>query len=79
MYFCIEKTLNSQLVSGTDDDEDDEGLYFFTRYSISWSNAWLLSYEQTKTQVSLYVNSTEKWTGMKNTRLKMPEEDQIYV
>ena len=27
----------------------------------------------------LYVNSTEKWTGMKNTGLKMPEEDQIYV
>ena len=27
----------------------------------------------------VYVNSTEKWTGMKNTGLKMPEEDQIYV
>ena len=30
-------------------------------------------------QVLLYVNSIEKWTGMKNTGLKMPEEDQIYV
>ena len=30
-------------------------------------------------QVLLYVNSTEKWTGMKNTGLKMPEEDQIYL
>ena len=27
----------------------------------------------------LYVNSNEKWTGMKNTGLKMPEKDQIYV
>ena len=27
----------------------------------------------------LYVNSVEKWTGMKNTGLKMPEKDQIYV
>ena len=25
------------------------------------------------------VNSNEKWTGMKNTGLKMPEKDQIYV
>ena len=30
-------------------------------------------------QVLLYVHSTEKWTGMKNTGLKMPDEDQIYV
>ena len=30
-------------------------------------------------QVFLYLNSTEKWTGMKNTGLKMREEDQIYV
>ena len=30
-------------------------------------------------QVLLYVNSIEKWTGMKNTGLKMPETDQIYV
>ena len=30
-------------------------------------------------QVLLYVNSTEKWTEMKNTGFKMPEEDQIYV
>ena len=30
-------------------------------------------------QVLLYVNSIEKWTGMKNTGLKMPEADQIYV
>ena len=30
-------------------------------------------------QVLLYVNSIEKWTGMKNTGLKRPEEDQIYV
>ena len=30
-------------------------------------------------QVLLYVNSIEQWTGMKNTGLKMPEEDQIYV
>ena len=30
-------------------------------------------------QVLLYVNSTEKWTGMKNTGLKIPEKDQIYV
>ena len=29
--------------------------------------------------IFLYVNSTEKWTGMKNTWLKMPGEDQIYV
>ena len=34
---------------------------------------------QNVNQVLLYVNSTEKWTGMKNTGLKMPEEDQIYV
>ena len=27
----------------------------------------------------LYVNSIEKWTGMKNTGLKMPKKDQIYV
>ena len=27
----------------------------------------------------LYVNSIEKWTGMKNTGLKMQEADQIYV
>ena len=27
----------------------------------------------------LSVNSIEKWTGMKNTGLKMPEADQIYV
>ena len=56
------------------------------QYAISWSNAWLLSYERTETfvvtnirQVLLYVNSNEKWTGMKNTGLKMPEKDQIYV
>ena len=30
-------------------------------------------------QVLLYVNSIEKWTGMKNTGLKIPEADQIYV
>ena len=30
-------------------------------------------------QVLLYVNSNEKWTGMKNTGLKMPEKDQFYV
>ena len=30
-------------------------------------------------QVLLRVNSNEKWTGMKNTGLKMPEKDQIYV
>ena len=30
-------------------------------------------------EVLLYVNSTEKRTGMKNTGLKMPEEDEIYV
>ena len=62
---------------------------FFTvrfQYGISWSNAWLLSYERTETfvvtnirQVLLYVNSNEKWTGMKNTGLKMPEKDQIFV
>ena len=28
-------------------------------------------------QVLLYVNSTEKWTGMKNTGLKMREEDKV--
>ena len=27
----------------------------------------------------LYVNSIEKWIGMKNTGIKMPEADQIYV
>ena len=45
------------------------------------SNAWLLSYERTETfiQVLLYVNSIEKWTGMKNNGLKMQEADQIYV
>ena len=30
-------------------------------------------------QVLLRVNCTEKWTGMKNTALKMAEKDQIYV
>ena len=30
-------------------------------------------------QVLLYVNSIETLTGMKNTGLKMPEKDQIYV
>ena len=30
-------------------------------------------------QVLLHVNSNEIWTGMKNTGLKMPEKDQIYV
>jgi len=30
-------------------------------------------------QVLLYVNSTEKWTGMKNIGSKIPETDQIYV
>ena len=30
-------------------------------------------------QVLLYVNSIEKWTGMKNTGLEMPKADQIYV
>jgi len=35
--------------------------------------------EQTETFMFLYVNSTEKHTGMKNTGLKMPEKDQIYV
>ena len=30
-------------------------------------------------QVLLYVISIEKWTGTKNTGLKMPEADQIYV
>ena len=34
---------------------------------------------QNVNKVLLYVNSTEKWTGMKNTGLNMPEEDQIYV
>jgi len=29
--------------------------------------------------VLLYANSTEKWTGMKNTGLKIPEKDQLYV
>ena len=62
--------------------------FFAVRFkqAISWSNAWLLSYEWTETfvvtnirQVLLYVNSNEKWTGMKNTGLKMPEKDQIYV
>ena len=56
------------------------------QYAIFWSNAWLQSYERTETfvvtnirQVLLYVNSNEKWTGMKNTGLKMPEKDQFYV
>ena len=30
-------------------------------------------------ELLLYVNSIEKWTGMKNTGLKMAEADQIYV
>ena len=30
-------------------------------------------------QVLLYVNSIEKWRGMKNTGIKMPEADQVYV
>ena len=46
-------------------------------------NTWLLSYESfvvnNVCQVLLYVNSNEKWTGMKNTGLKMPEKDQFYV
>ena len=28
---------------------------------------------------SLHVNSNEKGTGMRNTGLKMPEKDKIYV
>ena len=28
---------------------------------------------------SLLKELIEKWTGMKNTGLKMPEKDQIYV
>ena len=30
-------------------------------------------------QVLLYVNSIEKWRIMKNTGIKMPEADQVYV
>jgi len=30
-----------------------------------------------ETFMLLYVNSTEKWTGMKNTGLKMPETGKI--
>ena len=30
-------------------------------------------------QVLLYVNSIEKWRGMENTGIKMPEADQVYI
>ena len=65
MYFCIEKTLKSPLVSGT--RSPDQML------------VTELQTNQTVHQVLLYVNSTGKWTGMKNTGLKIPEEDRIYV
>ena len=45
-------------------------------------HAWLLTKainELTEAFLLLYVNSIEKWTGIKNTGLKMPEADQIYV
>jgi len=38
-----------------------------------------LKKNQNVCQVLLHVNSNEKWTGMKNTGLKMPEKDQMYV
>ena len=65
MYFCIEKTLKSPLVSVLD---------LLIKCLVT-----KLRTNQNVHQVLLYVNSTEKWTGMKNTGLKMPEEDQIYV
>ena len=42
----------------------------------------MVSYHElyaTETFMLLYVNSVEKRTGMKNTGLKIPEKDQIYV
>jgi len=45
--------------------------------SISWSNAWLLSCKWSVHQVFWYVNSTQKWTGMKTTGFKIPEKDQL--
>ena len=66
MYFCIEKTLKSLLVPLLD---------LLIKCLVT-----KLRTNQNVHQVTLYVNSTEKWTGgMKNTGLKMPEEDQIYV
>ena len=38
-----------------------------------------LQTNQNVRQVLLHVNSNEKWTGMKNTKLKTPEKYQIYV
>ena len=65
MYFCIEKTLKSLLVPLLD---------LLIKCLVTKLRA-----KQNVHQVLFYVNSTEKWTGMKNTGLKMPEEDQIYV
>ena len=39
----------------------------------------MLGMNQNVHQVLLYVNSNEKWKGMKNAGLKMPEKNQIYV
>ena len=64
-------TISSPFVSSTPSPDQMPGYY---------------SYERTETfvvtnirLVLLYVNSNEKWTGMKNTGLQMPEKDQIYV
>ena len=49
---------------------------------IIWMGDYMVSYHElyaTETFMLLYVNSVEKRTGMKNTGLKIPEKDQIYV
>ena len=116
MYFCIEKTLRSLLVSGTRSPDQMPGYQVTVRKNQNVHLAPVVQrldnaihrinhcpVDSVVCFVSIYpldsdlsggqrypafeqpgpgfvnVNSTEKWTGMKNTGLKMPEEDQIYV
>ena len=72
MYFCIEKTLMCL--------EFVLKIYLFpVLHLLIKCLVTKLRRNQNVLQVLLYVNFIEKWTGMKNTGLKMPEADQIYV
>ena len=67
MSFCIEKTLMYLVLK----------IYLFPvlHFLIKCLITKLRTNRNVQQVLFLYVNFIEKWTGMKNTGLKMPEKD----
>ena len=72
MYFCIENvdvSCSESLLVFSIPSPDQMPSYYATNEPKRLSGEVLF----------LHVNSIEKWTEMKNSGLKIPEKDQIYV